>query len=228
MATSGTTDFDLDMTEVIEEAFERAGLEARTGYHFRTARRSLDLMMIDWANRGLNLWQIDEQSQALTASTAQYALADGTVDVIEHMIRTGSGSSQADYNLNRISVSRWANLTNKNTEGRPTEVWFDKQTGETIEANLWPIPDASTYTLVYWRLRRIEDTGTDGANTMDIRHHFLPALVSGLAYNIAMKTTGVEIRVPHLKAQYEEDFDLASQRDRETASLRLVPRIAHV
>ncbi len=228
MSTSGISTFDLDLTEIVEEAFERAGVEARTGYHFRTARRSLDLMMIDWQNRGLNLWTIDQQTTTLTADTATVTLAAGTVDTIEHMIRTGTGSSQADYNLNRISVSHWANITNKLITGRPLEVWWDKQVGSTVVGNLWPIPNDGSYTLVYWRLRRIEDMGSTASNNADIRHHFLPALCSGLAYHIAMKTIGAEIRVPYLKSQYEEDFDLASQRDRETASLRLVPRIASV
>lgn len=223
MATSGTTTFTLDIAELAEEAFERAGSELRTGYDLRTARRSLNLMMLEWANRGLNLWQVEQGTTALSDGTATYSMPSGTVDFIEHVIRKGTGSDQVDYNLTRISVSTYANRTNKNLEGRPTEIYIQRTTSP--QFTLWPVPDSDDYTLVYWRLKRIEDAGTPASNTMDAPERFLPALVAGLAYYIAMKKPGLEQRVPFLKGVYDEQFDLASQEDRDRSDFRIIPYV---
>lgn len=226
MASSGTTTFDLDVGEVIEEAYERAGMELRTGYHLQTARRSINLMMLEWQNRGINLWTVEEGSQALTAGTAEYSLPAGTIDLIEHVIRTGTGSTQADYNLNRVSVSQYANQTNKNVQGRPLQVLVEKTTSPQV--TLWPVPDSSDYTMVFWRLRRVQDTGDNAANTMDMPQRFLPPLVSGLAYHLAMKASSghpARQEAPLLKSVYDEDWRMAEEEDRERASVFLRPYI---
>lgn len=226
MATSGTTGFTLDLTEIIDEAFERAGAELRTGYDYRTARRSIDLMMREWETRGLNLWQVDPGTQALTAGTATYTMPAGTIDFIEQQIRYGSGVNQVDYNLTRMSVSTWAQQSHKNLTGRPTMIYIDRQASP--EYTLWPIPDSNDYTLAYWRLRRIEDTGAKGSNTMDVPDRFLPALTAGLAYHLAMKIPGGEKRVAALESAYEKQFDIAADDDRDRASVRFIPSIRRI
>jgi hypothetical protein len=224
MATSGTTAFNLDLVELVEEAFERTGNEMRTGYDLRTARRSLNLLFADWANRGLNMWTYEQGSLPLVAGTATYNLPSDTVDLLEHVIRTGAGnqSTQADLTISRISVSTYATIPTKLTQGRPIQIYIDRKT-TTPTVTLWPIPDDSQpYTLVYWRLRRIQDAG-DGVNTQDIPFRFLPAMVSGLAYYLAMKVPGGLERIQILKEQYDQDWLQASAEDREKASLRIVP-----
>lgn len=225
MATSGTATFNMDLTELVEEAFERAGAEMRTGYDLRTARRSLNLMFTDWANRGINLWTVEQGTQLLTAGTGTYNLPADTVDLIEQVIRTdsGSASNQSDLSLSRISVSTYSSIPNKLTQGRPVQIYIDRQaTQPTI--NLWPVPDtAQTYTLIYWRLRRIQDAG-NGVNTMDVPFRFLNCLTAGLAYYIAMKVPGGLERIQLLKQQYDEAWELAATEDREKATFQLVPR----
>ena len=225
MATSGTATFNMDLTELVEEAFERAGSEMRTGYDLRTARRSLNLMFTDWANRGINLWTVEQGSQVLTAGTGTYTLPADTVDLLEHVIRTDSGSTanQADLSLSRISVSTYSSIPNKLTTGRPVQVYIDRQAAAPT-VNLWPVPDtAETYTLVYWRLRRIQDAG-NGVNTMDVPFRFLNCLTAGLAYYLALKLPNGLERIGLLKQQYDEAWELAATEDREKATFQLVPR----
>ena len=299
--TSGTSAFNLDLTELVEEAFERAGGELRTGYDLRTARRSLNIMFADWANRGINMWTIETGTITLVQGQNTYALPTDTIDLLEHVIRTGgnAASTQADLSITRISVSTYATIPNKIQQARPIQLWIQRYNGQTSPTGLtlngaltatattitlnstvglpaagfvkidnevinygyisgntlnncfrgqqdtvavahataasvyweqlpavtvWPTPDnAQTYQLVYWRLRRTQDAG-DGVNVMDVPFRFIPCMAAGLSYYIAGKIpTGFE-RMPMLKAQYDEAWQLAADEDREKAALRLVPR----
>jgi hypothetical protein len=223
MTTSGTTTFDLNLNELIEEAFERAGAEVRTGYDFKTARRSLNLLTIEWANLGLNLWLIEQGSIPMVQGTIAYNLPVDTIDLIDQVIRTGTGVNQTDINISRISSSTYSTIPNKNAQGRPIQVWINRQT--TPQINVWPAPDQdSYYTFVYWRLRRIQDAGY-GITTQDIPFRFLPAMVAGLAYYIAMKLPDSYSRLVDLKAVYNESLQLAMEEDREKAPARFVPRL---
>ena len=305
MTTSGTTAFNMEFTELAEEAWERAGREMRTGYDLRTARRSLNLMTIEWANRGINMWTIETGTITLTQGLATYALPTDTIDLLDHVIRTqaNNASTQADLSITRISVSTYATIPNKMVQGRPIQVWIQRLSGETnpttavldgaITATattitlstvvglagsgfirlgtediyygyisgsvlggvfrgqnnttaaaqadgvavyvpqlpavtVWPTPDGSQqYQFVYYRMRRIQDTGA-GLQTSDMNFRFLPCVVAGLAYYIAMKVPELQGRLDMLKAVYEEQYKLAAQEDREKATLRLVPRIAFI
>jgi hypothetical protein len=225
MATSGTTVFNLDLSEIVEESFERCGAELRTGYDLKTARRSMNLMFADWANRGVNLWTVEQGSIALVQGTATYNLPDYTVDLLEHVIRTGAGnvSTQADLTITRISVSTYSTIPNKLTQARPIQVYINRQE-DIPTVTLWPIPDGSqSYSFVYWRLRRIQDAG-NGVNTMDVPFRFLPCLVAGLSYYLSMKIPGAIARMQVLKAQYDEAWALAADEDRDKAAVRFVPR----
>jgi len=301
MTTSGTSSFDLDFSELAEEAWERAGREMRSGYDLRTARRSMNLMTVEWQNRGINMWTIDQGAFTMTPGQNTYALPTDTIDLLEHVIRTGANdsSTQFDLTISRISVSTYASIPNKITQARPIQVWVQRLSGQisptsstltttinstatTIvlssvvglpttgfikldneiinygyitgttlyncfrgQANttaashtagaavynpnlpavtVWPTPDDSqTYQFLYWRMRRIQDSGT-GVNTADINFRFLPCLVAGLAYYIAMKVPELMERLPMLKQAYDEQFDLAAGEDREKAPIRFVPR----
>lgn len=224
MTTSGTTDFILDFTEIAEEAFERAGREMRSGYDLRTARRSMNLLMIEWQNRGINLFTVEQGSQVLTPGTATYNLPADTIDLLEHVVRTGTGQNQQDLSISRISVSTYATIPNKTATGRPIQVWIERLR-DNPKVTLWPVPDtAQPYTLVYWRLRRIQDAGS-GVQTPDVNFRFFPCLVAGLAYYIAMKMPDLGDRVQLLKAEYDEQFNLAAGEDREKAPVRFVPRM---
>ena len=226
MTTSGTTSFNLDLNEAVEEAFERCGAELRTGYDLRTARRSLNLMLADFANRGVNLWTVNQDTINLTQGTNTYNLPDATVDLLEHVIRTGAGnvSTQVDLTITRISVSTYSSIPNKLQQARPIQVWINRQ-APTPQIVVWPTPDQTgVYQFVYWYLRRIQDAGAGGGYTQDIPFRFLPCLVSGLAYYLALKIPGAMERLPVLKAQYDEDWDRASSEDREKAAVRFVPR----
>lgn len=228
MATSGVSNFNLDLTEIVEEAFERVGGEMRTGYDLRTARRSLNLMFADWANRGINMWTFEQGSIPLVAGTATYDLPTDTVDLLEHVIRTGAGSAstQADLTITRISVSTYATIPNKLQQARPIQVWIERL--NTPRITVWPVPDNSQpYTFVYWRLRRIQNAG-EGVNTMDMPFRFLPCMVAGLAYYLALKVPGGTERLGVLKQQYDEAWELASTEDREKAAVRFVPRRQYI
>lgn len=224
MTTSGTTAFNMDFAEIAEEAWERAGREMRSGYDLRTARRSMNLLTIEWQNRGLNMWTFEQNVQVLTPGTATYTLPADTIDLLDHVIRTGSGTTQADLAISRISVSTYATIPNKNNTGRPIQLYVQRLR-DAPQVTVWPVPDTTqTYTLVYWRMRRIQDAG-NGVETSDIQFRFLPCLVAGLAYYIAMKDPALADRIQMLKAAYDEQFDLAAGEDREKASMRLTPRM---
>ena len=229
MTVSGTTAFNLDFTEIAEEAWERAGREMRTGYDLRTARRSMNLMTIEWQNKGINMWTIDEGYINLIQGQATYDLPADTIDLLEHVIRTGQGSvsTQSDLTITRISVSTYATIPNKLQQARPIQVWVERLR-DNPRITVWPIPDQGTiaqpyYVFKYWRLRRIDDAGT-GVNTADVNFRFLPALTAGLAYHIALKLPEAMDRVPMLKQVYDESFELAAGEDREKAAIRFVPR----
>jgi hypothetical protein len=301
MSTSGTAAFNPDLTELVEEAFERAGVELRTGYDLRTARRSLNILFADWANRGINMWTFEQGTINLVPGQNTYPIPTDTVDLLEHVIRTGanSASTQADLTITRISISTYATIPNKLQQARPIQIWVQRLNGQTssvgttlsatisatdttitvasavglaatgfilvesetigysyitgnvlynctrgqnnttavshtsstavYQQNLpavtvWPTPDNSTtYQLIYWRMRRIDDAG-GGVNTMDIPFRFLPCLVAGLAYYLALKVPNGTQRLDILKSQYDEAWELAATEDRETAALRFVPR----
>ena len=300
MTTSSVTTFNLDLNNIVEEAFERCGAELRSGYDMRTARRSLNLLLLEWANRGINLWTIEQGQITLTTGQISYAIPTDTVDLLDHVIRTGTASNQQDINISRISESTYSTLPNKNASGRPIQVWVNRQTGvprstanttlsaaitatattinvtsaaslpsvgfinidsETItyqnivgnqlqycfraqngttaaahnsaasvtsinlpNINVWPTGDGGgPYTFVYWRLRRMQDAG-DGNTTQDIPFRLLPALVAGLAVQLAMKLPNGMERLQMLKAMYDEQWMLASDEDREKAPIRFVPR----
>jgi hypothetical protein len=186
----------------------------------------MNLLTIEWQNRGINMWTIDEGTVSLVEGTATYALPADTIDLLEHVIRTNSGnvSTQSDLSISRISVSTYASIPNKLTKGRPIQIYIDRGQANP-SATVWPVPDASsTYVLKYYRMRRIEDAGS-GVNTADVNFRFLPCLVSGLAYYIAQKDPELAPRIPMLQTEYERQFDLAAQEDREKASISLVPRM---
>ena len=218
MATSGSTNFELDVNDYIEEAFERCGLEVRTGYDVKTATRSLNLMFADWANRGLNRWTIEQSTLSLTSGTATYSLPTDTIDILSAVIRTGTGSTQSDTQITRISRDAFINIPSKNTEAQPSQWYVDRQIAPTIK--VWPTPNKA-YTLVYDRLTRIEDADSS-INTLDVPFRFYPCLAAGLAYYLAMKKAPDRIQI--LKAVYEEEFNRAAYEDVDRANLSLVPR----
>ena len=237
MTTTGTALFNIDLSEIIEEAFERAGSELRSGYDFKTARRSLNLLLIEWGNKGINLWTVEQGQIVLNTGVAVYPLPVDTVDLLDHVIRTGSGQNQSDITISRISGSTYSTIPNKNALGKPIQVWINRQSGATTPTgvasptiNVWPTPQApdSQYTFVYWRLRRMQDAG-NGVNTQDIPYLFLPALVAGLAYYLSMKLPGMDLqRATALKAVYDEQFQLAADENRDKSALRVVPRMAFI
>jgi|TARA_Y100000592_G_scaffold29502_1_gene47118 hypothetical protein len=219
MAVSGSTDFEPDVAEYIEEAFERCGTEVRTGYDLKTARRSLNLLLADWANRGLNRWTIAQTSQSLTAGTANYSLGADTIDILSAVIRTDAGeSNQSDITISRISRDQYITIPSKNTQARPSQFYVDRQINPTVK--LWPTPDLSTYTLVFDRLVRMDDADA-AQNTLDMPFRFYPCLAAGLAYYISIKRA--PDRMQMLKAIYEEEFERAAAEDRDRASLSLTP-----
>ena len=240
--TTSTTSFNPTLNELMEEAFERCGKELRTGYDFRTARRSLNFLITEWANRGINLWTIEQGQIPLVQGQTTYDLPNDTVDLLEHVIRTSPGQigNQTDINISRISVSTYATIPNKITQGRPIQVWVNRRSGQTTDLvgatpaypqiNVWPAPDQGSlqtpyYYFVYWRLRRIVDAGT-GVNVEEIPFRFQNCLVAGLAYMLAMKLPEISLdRINLLKAQYMEAWEMAAGEDREKAPDRFVPRM---
>jgi hypothetical protein len=219
MTTSGTAVWNLEICDLIEEAYERAGLEARTGYDFRTARRSLNMISAEWSNRGLNLWTVQENTLVLTPGVKTYPLAEDTIDIIETMIRVNTSGSALDYTVSRIGVGDYATLPNKNTPGRPLQIYVNRQVNP--EYTLWPVPDLP-YTILYWTMRRIQDA-TSATDVMDMPVRFVPALSAALAYQIALKRPEATGRLQILKADYEEQWKLASDEDRGREPARFVP-----
>tara|TARA_R110000824_G_scaffold91379_2_gene222418 strand:+ start:33 stop:824 length:792 start_codon:yes stop_codon:yes gene_type:complete len=261
LAISTTATFNPDIGEIVEEAYERAGLEMRSGYDLRTARRSLNFLTLEWQNRGLNLWTVDEQrvdkqgddagtalfENYLVKDVASYVLDSDTIGVLDLVLRMNDGvvATQVDYTLNRISESSYSSIPNKLIRGRPLQYYLErrgildtglagKPANRQDKIHLWPVPDSgetsesadNKYKILYWRVRRIADSGLGAAETMEVPARFLPALVSGLAYHIAMKRPEASDRAPMLKQVYEETFRMAAEEDREKAPLRFVPRIS--
>lgn len=228
MAIAGTTTFNFDLLELVEEAYERCGGEARAGYSLRSARRSLNLLFADWANRGINLWTMDSGSIPLVAGTAEYTLPADTVDVLECVLRSNVANvtSQNDRPIVRQSNSAYTSVPNKLHQGVPNQMVVTRGVlAPTI--TLYPVPANATYTLVYWRLRRMSDV-TGGLDNNDIPFRLLPALTSGLAYHLSFKVPGATERTVMLKSVYDEDWARAADEDREKAAVRLVPKIARV
>jgi hypothetical protein len=214
MTTSGSRDFNLDVAEIIEEAYERCGLEVRTGYDARTARRSLNLMLADWANRGLNLWTMAEANIPLVAGDASYVLANDVVDILDVVVR----SQGTDYEVERISRTEYFTLPNKNTTGRPSQFFLERTITPTLY--LWASPDNSTDVLRYYYIRRMQDADSL-TNTTDIPFRFLPCMVAGLAYYMAMKRAPERLGI--LKSVYDEEFQRAADEDIDRVPLKLVP-----
>ena len=219
MTTSGTAVWDLDVAELIEEAYERAGLEARTGYDYRTARRSLNMIAAEWANRGLNLWTIESATITLSPGVSTYNLPADNIDMLDTIIRVSSGGSNFDYPLSRIGVTDYATLPNKGSTGRPLQIYVQRKNAQSFI--VWPVPDQS-YTMLYWRMRRIQDA-TNATDTMDMPVRFVPALAAALAFQIAQKRPEAAARIPFLQGEYERQFALAAEEDRERSPARFVP-----
>jgi len=219
MATSGSRDFTLDVADLIEEAYERCGFEMRTGYDAQTARRSLNLLFSEWANRGVNLWTVKLGTQTLTANDSNYQLDSSIADILEVVVRRDS----VDYEVERISRSEYHNLPNKTTTGRPSQFYFNRQT--TPEINVWPTPENSTDELRYYYVQRIEDADTL-VNDVDAPFRFLPCMASGLAYYLAVKRA--PDRVQMLKSIYEEEFQRAADEDEDRVPLKLTPSIRYL
>ena len=214
MALSSSTNFELDVAEYIEEAFERCGLEAKTGYDLQTARRSMNIMLAEWANRGLNQWTIEQRTQALTASDSEYSLGTDLIDILSLVVRR----SGTDFTMTRISRDSFLNLPNKTSTGRPTQYFLDRQI--TPNLKLFPTPENSTDVIVYDALTRIQDADAQ-VNTMEIPFRFFPCLTAGLAYYIAMKRAPDRIQL--LKTVYEEEFERAMAEDRDRSAFNVVP-----
>jgi len=223
VTTSGTSVFNLDIQEIVEEAFERAGLEMRTGYDLRSARRSLNILAAEWANRGYNLWTVTDYAILMSTGVATYDLPADTIDTLDHVVRSTQNSVDTDIVVRRLSLSSYAAIPNKMTPGRPVQVFVDRQIQPTI--TVWPVPTNSNDQLVVWYLRRMQDTGAGGAFNMDIPFRFIPPLIAGLAYMVALKRPKEvpEPRVERLLAEYTAQWDLAASEDRDRTSLRLVP-----
>ena len=215
MATSGSKDFELDVSDYIEEAFERCGLEVRTGYDMKTARRSLNLMLAEWANRGLNQWTIKNRSETMVAGTGEYTLNADIIDVLSVVVRRNG----TDYALERLSRDEYLSIPNKTTQSRPNQFFLDRQNTPVLK--LWPVAENSTDVVIYDCLTRMDDADTY-TNTMDMPFRFYPCLAAGLAYYIAMKRAPNRIQL--LKAVYEEEFERAMQEDRDRASFNVVPQ----
>ncbi len=224
MATSGTKTFQLTIADTIEEAYELAGLELRTGYDAEAARRSLNIMFADWANRGVNLWTIEQVTTSLTAGTNSYTLNSFDIDIVSAVIRQVDNSTTTDLQLTRIGRTEYLNIPDKASTGRPTQFFLDRQTTPVVK--LWPTPDSvATYSLIANTIQRIDDV-TASAQDPEVPSRFIPCMASGLAYYIALKKNPE--RVGLLKQQYEQDFKLAADEDRNRASLHLVPNRSYL
>jgi hypothetical protein len=218
MTTSGTKTFELDVTEYIEEAFERCGLEARTGYDIRTAKRSLNLLLADWANRGLNRWTIAQTTVTVTQGTRDYALDPDTIDILSVVVRRDG----VDYGIERISRDDYLNIPTKTTQSRVSQFYVDRQITPVLK--VWPAPDNSTDVLIFDRLVRMDDASA-ATNTLQMPFRFYPALAAGLAYYVSLKRAPQRTQL--LKAVYEEELDRAMSEDRDRASLQIVPYVGY-
>ena len=216
MTTSSSTDFNLDVAEYIEEAFERCGLEAKTGYDLQTARRSMNIMLAEWAKRGLNQWTIEQRTQALTANDSEYSLGTDIIDILSVVVRR----SGTDFSMTRISRDTFINLPNKTSTSRPTQYFLDRQI--TPNLKLYPTPENSTDVIVYDALTRMQDADTQ-VNTLEIPFRFIPCLTAGLAYYIAMKRAPDRIQL--LKSVYEEEFERAMAEDRDRSAFNVTPKL---
>ena len=216
MTSSSSTDFNLDVAEYIEEAFERCGLEAKTGYDLQTARRSMNIMLAEWANRGLNQWTIEQRTQALTANDSEYSLSTDIIDILSLVVRRDG----TDFSMTRISRDTFINLPNKTSTSRPTQYFLDRQI--TPNLKLYPTPENSTDVIVFDALTRIQDADTQ-VNTMEIPFRFIPCLTAGLAYYIAMKRAPDRIQL--LKNVYEEEFERAMAEDRDRSAFNVSPKL---
>jgi len=223
MATSGSRDFDLDVADIIEEAYERCGIEIRTGYDARSARRSLNLMYADWANRGVNLWTVKQDTLTLINGTATYNAANGLASPMADILEVALRRSGADYEVDRLSRGEYLNVPTKTTTGRPSQFYFNRQVSP--EMTLWPVPENSTDQLVYYYITRIEDADAL-VNTTDAPFRFLPCMVAGLAYYLSIKKAPERVQL--LKTVYEEEFQRAADEDEDRVSLKLTPSIQYL
>lgn len=230
MATSGAATWNPQLDEIIEEAYERIGLEVRTGYQFKTARRSLNYLLTSWANQGINLWTVTAADITLVQGQGVYDLPADCVDIIEHVIRQNQGSqfNQTDIIIPRIALPTYAAIPNKLAQGRPVQVYVNRQT-PIPQINIWPTPNTSGYIFHYWYLRRMDDAGQAGTTTQDVPFRFYEALTAGLAHQLAMKQADLDPnRIQMLKANYDEVFQLAKDEDRDKAPVRFVPMAGYL
>jgi len=220
MATSGTKTFNLSIADTIEEAYELAGIELRTGYDAETARRSLNIMFADWSNRGVNLWTIEQVSTLLTTGTASYPLNSYDIDIVSAIVRiTDNAGKFSDLSVERIGRTEYLNIPDKTIKGRPTQIFLDRQITPVLK--IWPTPDdASTYTIIANTIQRIDDASASNQDP-EIPSRFIPCMASGLSYYLALKKNPEKAGM--LKQQYEQDFKLAADEDRNRASLYLTP-----
>tara|TARA_R110000782_G_scaffold36007_1_gene85938 strand:+ start:68 stop:766 length:699 start_codon:yes stop_codon:yes gene_type:complete len=225
MATSGTTTFNLDISDIMEEAYDLCGLELRSGYSYRGAKRALNLVFLEWQNKGLNLWTVEQGSATLTGGTSSYTLDASALDVVDAFIRTNAGdtSKQFDQRLNRISRTEYNHQSNKLTQSKPTQFYIDKD-NDSVKIVLWSTPNSEeTYTLIYDYIKKIEDVGSVASNSSDVPTRYLPCLTYALAYNLACKSPEAQQRVPMIRQRYMELWEEVSEADREKASIRFVP-----
>jgi len=220
MATSSSTDFEPNVAEFIEEAFERCGLELRTGYDLKTAKRSINLMLAEWANRGLNQWTISQATQTVTQGTTDYTLNANIIDILDVVVRRTVNSTQTDISISRIGRSEYLNIPNKTTQARPSQYFLDKQNSAVLK--VWPAPENSTDILVFNKIVRMDDADT-AINTMDMPFRFYPCFAAGLAYYISVKKAPEKSGM--LKQMYEEEFERASSTDEDRASFRIRPNL---
>ena len=220
MATSGSTNFEPNVTEFVEEAYERCGLELRTGYDLKTAKRSINLMLAEWANRGLNQWTIDQATQTVTEGTTDYTLNANIIDILDVVVRRTINETQTDISMSRIGRSEYLNIPNKETKSRPSQFFLDKSNIPVLK--IWPAPENSTDILVFNKIVRMDDADT-AIDTMDMPFRFYPCFVAGLSYYLSLKKAPQ--LTPQLKAVYEEEFRRAADQDEDRASFKIRPRI---
>jgi len=218
MTTSGSKNFELDVSDYIEEAFERCGVEVRTGYDLKTAKRSLNLLLADWANRGLNQWTIRQTTVTCVSGTSDYTLDADTIDILSVVVRRDN----TDYGIERLSRDEYLNVPNKTSTGRPSQFFLDRQITPVLK--VWTTPENSTDQLIFDRLVRIDDADTF-KNTMEVPFRFYPCLAAGLAYYISIKKA--PNRTQFLKAIYEEEFERAMTEDRDRASFNVAPSLEY-